>query len=68
MAQSGMVERNDLLATKADLLNQEFDLQQNIINISSKIKEIEIMTGRDNLSSVSPAAGEENKTKSGKDI
>lgn len=49
MSKSGFVERNDLLATKADLLNQEFDLQQNIINISSKIKEIEIMTGRDNL-------------------
>lgn len=47
MSKSGMIEKNDLLATKADLLNQEFDLQQNIINISSKIKEIEIMTGRD---------------------
>lgn len=47
MSKSGLIERNDLLVTKADLLNQEFDLQQNIINISSKIKEIEIMAGRD---------------------
>lgn len=47
MSQSGLIERNDLLVTKADLLNQEFELQQNIINISSKIKEIEIMAGRD---------------------
>lgn len=47
MSKSGLIEKNDLLATKADLLNQEFDLQQNIINISSKIKEIEIMAGRD---------------------
>lgn len=47
MAKNGLIERNDLLTAKADLLNQEFDLQQNIINISSKIKEIEIMTGRD---------------------
>jgi len=36
-----------MLSTKADLLTQEFDLQKNIINISSKIKEIQIRTGRD---------------------
>lgn len=47
MFQNGMIEKNDLLTTKADLLSQEFDLQKNIINISSKIKEIEIMAGRD---------------------
>lgn len=47
MFQNGLIERNDLLTAKADLLSQEFDLQKNIINISSKIKEIEIMAGRD---------------------
>jgi len=47
MFKNGLIERNDLLNTKADLLSQEFDLEKNIINISSKIKEIEIMTGRD---------------------
>lgn len=47
MAKNGLIEKNDLLTAKADLLNEEFDLQQNIINISSKVKEIEIMTGRD---------------------
>lgn len=47
MFKNGLIERNDMLTTKADLLSQEFDLQKNIINISSKIKEIEIMAGRD---------------------
>lgn len=47
MFQNGLIERNDMLTAKADLLSQEFDLQKNIINISSKIKEIEIMAGRD---------------------
>lgn len=47
MSKNGLIERNDLLKAKADLLSQEFDLQKNIVNISSKIKEIEIMTGRD---------------------
>lgn len=49
MFQNGLIEKNDLLTAKADLLSQEFDLQKNIINISSKIKEIEIMAGRDNV-------------------
>lgn len=47
MNKNGLVQRNDLLIAKADLLNQEYSLQENIVNISSKIKEIEIMTGRD---------------------
>lgn len=47
MSQNGMAEKNDLLTAKADLLSQEFELEKNIVNISSKIKEIEIMTGRD---------------------
>lgn len=47
MNKNGLIERNDLLTAKADLLSQEFDLQKNIINLSSKIKEIEIMAGRD---------------------
>lgn len=49
MSQSGLVGKNDLLTAKADLLNQEFELQKNIVDISSKIKEIEIMAGRDNV-------------------
>lgn len=47
MNKNGLIERNDLLTAKADLLSQEYDLQKNITNISSKIKEIEIMAGRD---------------------
>lgn len=47
MSKNGLIGKNDLLTAKADLLNQEFDLQKNIVDISSKIKEIEIMTGRD---------------------
>lgn len=47
MMKNGLAEKNDLLSTKADLLNQEFELQKNIVDISSKIKEIEIMAGRD---------------------
>lgn len=47
MYQGGFIDRNQLLSTKADLLNQEFELEKNIVNISSKIKEIEIMAGRD---------------------
>lgn len=47
MLQGGLAERNDLLSAKADLLNQEYELQKNIVDISSKIKEIEIMAGRD---------------------
>lgn len=49
MFKNGLIQRNDLLTAKAELLNQEFDLQKNIINISSKIKEIEIMAGRDKI-------------------
>lgn len=47
MLQNGLAEKNDLLNSKADLLTQEFELQKNIVDISSKIKEIEIMSGRD---------------------
>lgn len=47
MNKNGMAERNDLLSAKADLLSQEFELEKNIVDISSKIKEIEIMAGRD---------------------
>ncbi|MDD3437650.1 MAG: TolC family protein [Candidatus Gastranaerophilales bacterium] len=44
---NGIAEKNDLLSSRAELLSQEFDLQKNIVDISSKIKEIEIMTGED---------------------
>lgn len=47
MNKNGLIERNELLTAKADLLSQEFDLEKNIINLASKIKEIEIMAGRD---------------------
>lgn len=47
MSENGMAEKNDILTTKADLLSQEFELEKNIVDISSKIKEIEIMAGRD---------------------
>lgn len=47
MYQNGLIEKNQILKTKADLLTQEFELEKNIINISSKIKEIQILTGRD---------------------
>lgn len=47
MYKNGLIERNELLTAKADILSQEYDLQKNIVNISSKIKEIEIMAGRD---------------------
>lgn len=43
MSANGLVGQNDLLTVKADLLMQEFELEQNIINISSKIEEIRIM-------------------------
>ena len=48
MSQNGLIPRNDILTGKAELLNQEFELEKNIVNISSKIKEIKIMTGEDN--------------------
>ena len=47
MCENGLIERNQMLKTKADLLSQEFELQKNIINISYKIKEIQILTGKD---------------------
>lgn len=42
-----LTEQNELLSVKAELLTQEFELEQNIINISSKIEEMKIMTGMD---------------------
>ena len=45
MHKNGFIERNELLKTKAELLNQEFELQKNIVIISSKIKELQVMTG-----------------------
>ncbi len=47
MCENGLVGSHELLKTKADLLSQEYDLERNIYNISSKIKEIQILTGRD---------------------
>lgn len=40
-----LIDENELLATKAELLTQEFELEQNIINITSKMEEMKIMAG-----------------------
>lgn len=45
MYKNGLIDRNELLNTKAELLNQEFELQKNIVLISSKIKELQVMIG-----------------------
>ena len=42
-----LADNNELLAVKAELLTQEYELEQNIINISSKIEEMKIITGMD---------------------
>lgn len=44
-----LIEQNELLSTKAELLNQEYELEQSIINITSKIEEMKIMSGVDSL-------------------
>lgn len=44
-----LIEQNELLSTKAELLNQEYELEQNIINITSKLEEMKIMSGADEL-------------------
>lgn len=40
-----LIEQNELLTVKADLLSQELELKNNIINISSKLEEMKIMSG-----------------------
>lgn len=42
-----LADQNQLLSAKADLLNQEYELEQNIINITSKLEEMKIMSGAD---------------------
>ena len=42
-----LADNNELLAVKAELLTQEYELEQNIINISSKMEEMKIITGMD---------------------
>ncbi len=42
-----LVEQNELLSAKAELLNQECELKQNIINITAKLEELKIMSGAD---------------------
>jgi outer membrane protein TolC len=44
---NGLSEKNELLAAKADLLMQEYELEQNIIDISAKFEEMKIMTRQD---------------------
>lgn len=44
-----LADNNDLLMSKAELLMEEYELEKNIINISSKIEEMKIMTGEDVL-------------------
>jgi len=45
LSSNGLMPKTELLAIKADLLNQELDVQKNVINISSKIKELKILVG-----------------------
>lgn len=47
MSKSGLAPKTEILTAKAELLNQEFELQKNISDISYKLKEIQIMTGED---------------------
>ncbi len=47
MSRNGLVGSNEILSAKADLLMQEYNLQKNITDISSQIKKIQIMTGKD---------------------
>ena len=42
-----LTDQNQLLSAKADLLNQEYELEQNIINITSKLEGMKIMAGAD---------------------
>jgi len=42
-----LADQNQLLSAKADLLSQEYELEQNIINITSKLEEMKIMSGAD---------------------
>jgi outer membrane protein TolC len=42
---NGLMPKTELLTIRADLLNQELDVQKNVINISSKIKELKILVG-----------------------
>ena len=42
-----LADQNQLLSAQADLLNQEYELEQNIINITSKLEEMKIMSGAD---------------------
>lgn len=44
-----LIEQNELFSTKAELLNQEYELEQNIINITSKLEEMKIMSGADDI-------------------
>ena len=44
-----LIEQNELFSTKAELLNQEYELVQNIINITSKLEEMKIMSGADDI-------------------
>lgn len=47
MYKQGLIIKNDYLAAKAELLNQEYEIQRKIVDVSSKIKEIQIMAGKD---------------------
>lgn len=42
-----LIEQNELLNVKAELLNQEYEIEQNIINLNSKIEELKIISGVD---------------------
>lgn len=42
-----LIEKNELLGAKADLLTQECEIEKNIINLTAKIEEMKILTGED---------------------
>lgn len=44
-----LIEQNEVFSTKAELLNQECELEQNIINLTSKLEELKIMSGVDEI-------------------
>lgn len=49
LSSNKLIEQNELLSAKAELLNQEYELEQNIINITSKMEEMKIISGVDEL-------------------
>lgn len=47
LSQNKLLSKNEYLDAKAELLNQELELEENIISITSKIEELKIIAGQD---------------------